>query len=199
MLHRDYRRGELVFPGYEHSVWPSRRDLQTLFRREAAERGDVTKIVSVACGLFLNTIGIVRISVNPAIVAMANTPSLTSPNVRLTISPPNLPLTKNDCPVTSPMIPPTTRIAWTSKYDVGRAVAELSRLSLDPATRASVPQDVRIAGCYTTAAEYAALVGGVKPANEHEVDVAGVKRYLKELHDTGKEEMTYEHMYRFLR
>lgn len=41
---------------------------------------------------------------------------------------------------------PDSKIATTSKADIGRALAELTLLTLNPATAASVPDDVRIAG-----------------------------------------------------
>lgn len=97
------------------------------------------------------------------------------------------------------MIPRDMPVAWTSKNDVGRAVAELARLSLDPATRSSVSQDVRIAGCHATAAEVAALTGKIIRANTHEVDVASIKQHLKQLQDAGKEDLGDEYICRFIR
>ncbi|EJF62713.1 NAD(P)-binding protein [Dichomitus squalens LYAD-421 SS1] len=77
---------------------------------------------------------------------------------------------------------PTTKISLTSLADIGRAVAQLSILATDPATAASVPDDIRIAGDTVTIAgvrDIVARVKGVAPGEIKTVDVAPIKETLK--------------------
>lgn len=55
------------------------------------------------------------------------------------------------------MISDDVPVAWTSKTDVGRAVAELALLSLSPATSQTVPPEVRVRGCHATASDIKGL------------------------------------------
>lgn len=85
----------------------------------------------------------------------------------------------------SPIIPPNTPIAWTSKPDIGRALAELALLALAPETAPSIPEYVRIPNY--SAAEYARAAGEAPSANEHEKDLASVEARLRKEKAEGDE------------
>ncbi|KAI0745962.1 hypothetical protein C8Q76DRAFT_765012 [Earliella scabrosa] len=81
---------------------------------------------------------------------------------------------------------PKNRFAVTSEYDIGRALARLSILALDPATSASVPEDVRIAGQnlnYEDIRDAVARVKGVPKGEIVSEDLAAHKKMLQETKD----------------
>ena len=74
------------------------------------------------------------------------------------------------------------RASWTSLVDIGRTVARLSILATDPATAASVPDYVRIAGSTVSLEEtrdIVARVKGVAPGEIKTEDLAAKKEALK--------------------
>ena len=84
--------------------------------------------------------------------------------------------------VFTPFGPATQKFATTSKTDIGRAVASLSLLVLDPETSASVPDDVRIAGSivsFEDVRDVFARVKGVPKGEIKSVDLESVKGRLR--------------------
>ncbi|KAI1791501.1 NAD(P)-binding protein [Ganoderma leucocontextum] len=77
---------------------------------------------------------------------------------------------------------PAQRVSWTSLGDIGRAVARLAILATNPATAASIPDDVRIAGSTATfedVRDTVARVKGIAPAQIKTEDLAAKKAALK--------------------
>ena len=72
---------------------------------------------------------------------------------------------------------PDQKTATTAKADIGRALAELTLLTLNPQTAASVPDDVHIAGDNVSVREVRDIVQrvrgefGVQPAGEIKLQV----------------------------
>lgn len=80
------------------------------------------------------------------------------------------------------------KTATTAKADIGRALAELALLTLNPETAASVPDDVHVAGNNVSYREVRDIVQrvraelGVQPAGEiklQSLDLAAFKENLK--------------------
>ncbi|KAI0630223.1 hypothetical protein C8Q77DRAFT_249300 [Trametes polyzona] len=77
----------------------------------------------------------------------------------------------------------SAKFATTSKADIGRAVASLSLLALDPSSAASVPDEVRIAGSivsFEDVRDIVARVKGVAPGEIKSEDAEKVKNQLRE-------------------
>ena len=83
---------------------------------------------------------------------------------------------------------PDKKTAVTAKADIGRALAELTLLVLNPASAARVPDDVHIAGDNVSVREVRDIVQrardefGVQPAGEiklQSVDLAAFKENLR--------------------
>ena len=71
----------------------------------------------------------------------------------------------------------------TSMADIGRAVARLAILALDPATAASVPDELRIAGDTVTYEDVRDLVARIKGVGKGDIkseDLAQRKNALRE-------------------
>lgn len=86
---------------------------------------------------------------------------------------------------------PDAKTATTAKADIGRALAELTLLALNPETAASVPDDVHVAGnnvSYRAVRDVVQRVRaelGVQPAGEialQSVDLAVFKENLRKEH-----------------
>ena len=78
--------------------------------------------------------------------------------------------------------PTSTRFAITDPADIGRAVAQLSVLALDPATAGTVPDTVRIAGQIVSMEDIrdaAARISGREPGEIVSGDLAAVKESLR--------------------
>ena len=76
---------------------------------------------------------------------------------------------------------PATPFTVTALPDIGRAVARLAALALDPATAASVPEDVRIAGAKTSVADLRDLVARVRGVEKGPIevgDIAAVRAHI---------------------
>ncbi|KAI0628748.1 hypothetical protein C8Q77DRAFT_1161782 [Trametes polyzona] len=78
---------------------------------------------------------------------------------------------------------PSQRISATSTEDVGRSVARLALLALDPATAAKVPDEVRTEGSTASYEEIRDIVARVKGVPKGEIrteDIARVKERLRQ-------------------
>ena len=78
--------------------------------------------------------------------------------------------------------PSTVKHTLTHQSDIGRAVAQVSVLALDPATSATVPAEIRIAGNVVNYEDMRDIVSRVKGIPKGEIiskDVATVKDALK--------------------
>ena len=80
---------------------------------------------------------------------------------------------------------PSQRISFTSLRDVGRTVARLAMLATDPdpATAASVPDDVRVAGstlAFEDVRDIVTRIRGVAPAQISIKDLAERKEALRQ-------------------
>ena len=66
--------------------------------------------------------------------------------------------------------PPSTASAWTSQVDIARAIAQLSVLTLNPATAASVPETVRISGSNPSVEELADAVARARSVPKGQIE-----------------------------
>ncbi|KAI0645564.1 hypothetical protein C8Q79DRAFT_911353 [Trametes meyenii] len=85
--------------------------------------------------------------------------------------------------VFTPYGPASQRFAVTAKADIGRSVARLALLSLDPSTAAQVPDEVRIAGSIVSFEEVRdtfARVKGLPKGEIKEQDLAKIKEGLRQ-------------------
>ena len=64
---------------------------------------------------------------------------------------------------------PNARFSLTAEVDIARSVAQLSVLSLDPATAATVPSGVRVQSTTISYADLAAAVARVRGVSQAEV------------------------------
>lgn len=79
--------------------------------------------------------------------------------------------------------PATQKFATTGKSDIGRAVARLAVLALDPSTSASVSDEVRIAGAITSYEDVRDITARVRGVPKGEIkveDLAALEQSLRE-------------------
>ena len=82
---------------------------------------------------------------------------------------------------------PSQKFTLTAAADIGRSIARLAILSLDPQTAAGVPGDVRITGQMTNYEEIRDIVARVKGVEKGQIvseDLAAKKDGLKELRNS---------------
>ena len=91
---------------------------------------------------------------------------------------------------------PTQPFSTTAMEDIGRAVARLSILALDPSTAPTVLDEVRIAGTTTTTyAEIRDVVARVRGVPGAEIEVRDVGELKEEIRESGPgEKAFYEYM-----
>ncbi|KAI0831640.1 NAD-P-binding protein [Trametes gibbosa] len=91
--------------------------------------------------------------------------------------------------------PPTQRLTATSKADIGRSVARVAVLALDPITADKVPDALRVAGSTASYADICDIVSRVKGVPKGEVkseDLAQLKERIRQ--DPGKNFLDYLHV-----
>ncbi|KAH9890553.1 NAD-P-binding protein [Cubamyces lactineus] len=79
--------------------------------------------------------------------------------------------------------PPSQKVTFTSKADIGRALARLSALALEPLTAAKVPDELRIAGTIVSYEDVRDLVSRAKGVPKGEIkseDLAQLKDTLQQ-------------------
>ncbi len=83
--------------------------------------------------------------------------------------------------------PASNRVATTAGDDIGRSVARLAVLSLDPATASTVPTDLRIAGQNVSYEEIRDAVARVKGVPKGEIRSKSLEEFNNNLkaHPTG--------------
>ncbi|KAH9942397.1 uncharacterized protein BXZ73DRAFT_87989 [Epithele typhae] len=141
------------FPGYEHAEWQVKREIAKDTHAAMPDK----KVIALIAGLFLG--------------ACFNSPY--APLMGLDV--------KGNA--YRSLGPATTRFTASAEIDVGRAVARLAVLALDPATAARVPGTVRLAPNTTSLAELAdaaARVRGVPRGAVEEEDLGAFKQALSE-------------------
>ena len=82
---------------------------------------------------------------------------------------------------------PSQKVTFTSLPDIGKAVAQLSILAIDPSTSAKVPNELRIAGSTHSTEEIRDIVARVKGVEKGQIvseDLAAKKDGLKELRNS---------------
>ena len=86
---------------------------------------------------------------------------------------------------------PDSKITTTSKADIGRALAELTLLALNPVTAPSVPDDVRIAGDNVSYHDVRDIVQRVRAelGVQHEVEIKLESKDLVTFRESLREEM----------
>lgn len=84
-----------------------------------------------------------------------------------------------------------TKFAITSEYDIGRALAQLSILALDPKTSASVPEEVRIVGDNVNYEDIRDAVARVKGVPTGQIVVEDLAAHKKSVQDR-KTELIFE-------
>ena len=83
--------------------------------------------------------------------------------------------------VFSPLGPGTLRLATTAESDIGRSIARLAILALDPATAASVPDVPHIAGHNFSYEELRDIVARVKGVPKGEIKSEDLKTFKDQL------------------
>ncbi|KAI0769757.1 hypothetical protein BD413DRAFT_477275 [Trametes elegans] len=146
------------FPGYNLPDWESKQQLAKETRALAQGK---TKVIAVYNGLFLEI--------------------LLAPYRKSCLG---FDLEHN---IFTPYGPASQRFAVTSKADIGRAVARLALLALDPTTSAQVPDEVRIAGSIVTfegVRDLYAQVKGLPKGQIKSEDLAQKKEGLRQNKDS---------------
>ena len=161
------------FPIYEHKEWTRKRKWATETR--ALMKGTNVKVIALVTGTFLEmALEPYRTCAISVYHGHASLRSCASDGVDIKQ---NRYIALGD---------PKNRFAVTSEYDIGRALARLSILALDPATSASVPEDVRIAGQNLNYEDIRDAVARVKGVSKGEIvseDLAAHKKMLQETKD----------------
>ncbi|KAI0755213.1 hypothetical protein C8Q80DRAFT_1093731 [Daedaleopsis nitida] len=140
------------FPGFEHPEWPDKRAAQAEVR--TATQGRV-KVVALITGVFMSWLF---------------DPTEPFPGI-------DVPRNTFRC-----LGSPATKFATTHPADVGRAVARLSLLALDPDPAAAVPDVLRIAGQLVSMEDIRDAVArgrGVLPGSVVSEDLGAVKDALR--------------------
>ncbi|KAI9059751.1 NAD-P-binding protein [Trametes sanguinea] len=79
---------------------------------------------------------------------------------------------------------PTQKVTFTSMSDVGRSLARLSTLALEPLTVSKVPEELRISGTATSFEDVRDLVAQVKGLQKAEVKTEGLEEAKDRLRQT---------------
>ncbi|KAH9857542.1 NAD-P-binding protein [Lenzites betulinus] len=90
---------------------------------------------------------------------------------------------------------PTQRITATSKADIGRSIARVSALALDPTTAEKVPDELRVAGSTASYENIRDIVSRVKGVPKGEIkseDLTQLKERIRQ--DPGKNFLDYLHV-----
>ncbi|OJT13021.1 hypothetical protein TRAPUB_10430 [Trametes pubescens] len=80
--------------------------------------------------------------------------------------------------------PPTQKVSFTSKADVGRALARLSALALEPFTATQVPDELRLSGNAVTYEEVRNLIAEAKGVRMGEIKSEDLDQLKRKLRDT---------------
>ncbi|EIW60916.1 NAD-P-binding protein [Trametes versicolor FP-101664 SS1] len=80
--------------------------------------------------------------------------------------------------------PSTQKVSFTSKADVGRALARLCTLALDPLTAPQVPDELRISGNAVTYEDVRDLIAEVKGVQKGEIKSEELEKLKHKLRDT---------------
>ncbi|OJT02372.1 hypothetical protein TRAPUB_7096 [Trametes pubescens] len=142
------------FTGYEHPEWAGKKRLAAETRALAQGK---TKVIAVYSSVFLEFV--VSSFLGPLL---------------------GFDLAKN---VFTTYGPATQKFATTGKSDIGRAVARLAVLALDPSTSASVSDEVRIAGAITSYEDVRDITARVRGVPKGEIkveDLAALEQSLRE-------------------
>ncbi|KAI0324699.1 NAD-P-binding protein [Cubamyces sp. BRFM 1775] len=90
--------------------------------------------------------------------------------------------------------PPTQKFSITAMEDIGRAVARLSILALDPSIASTVPDEVQIAGTTTTYEEIRNTVARVRGVPSAEIEVRDVGELKEEIRRGASGKTFYEYI-----
>ncbi|TBU38960.1 hypothetical protein BD309DRAFT_873284, partial [Dichomitus squalens] len=150
----DYRTND--FPGYEHPEWVKKRELAAATRPLLESK---TKVIQLVTGIFHGwTVRADRISLFSNIVGI-----------------------DADNNIFSPLGPGTLRFATTAESDIGRSIARLSILALDPKIAAAVPDVPHIAGHNVSYEEIRDIVARVRGVPKGEIKSEDLKAFKENL------------------
>lgn len=181
------------FPGYEHVEWATKKELATKTREKVKGK----KVIALYTALFLE-IAFLAVS----LLSCEAKQCLTYPTCLYSHSVSYIPAILL-CSVNTdfwplavgfdiagnkfvPYGPSSTKVSFTSRSDIGKAVARLALLALDPATASQVPDQARIlgdTGTWEDIRDIVARVKGVEKGTIASEDLAAHKEALRQKPD----------------
>lgn len=187
---RDHREND--FPGYDHHDWDVKRELASHAREVA--RGTPTQVIAVYTGLFIE----LSLNVRTAPCGPCSTWHTDTQYSHSVSTHAQEPLAEEqrligvhstvgfdiDNNVLTCFGPPTQIISFTSTADVGRALARLSTLALEPLTATQVPDELRISGSAVSYEEVRDLIAEAKGVQKGEIKSEDLEKLKHKLRDT---------------
>ena len=168
------------FSGFEHPLWKSKQELQGLARKTFAR----TKSIALYTGVFREVL-CSPFGAYIMLPVQADTP-LIATIVGIIATATGIDIANNTYKIYGP---PSICTAYTSEADVGRSVARLSMLALDPTSASHIPdRPLRITGDCLSVEDIAAAVIRVKGGPTTKIECEPVEGVMKSLQEALPEE-----------